>query len=885
MDYNMRYIGGMGFNPAQHPYWQVLHANIAYWREKNHANSFPVPRRGHVIVAEGKGIHAQFWMFGGFGTVPSAGSPVDVWENIGQCTEISVGKRETCDGNKDSGAPDGQYVDMCELGSKCNTKNGNNGGCGSTGKCGQIKKQFITLEYLNDMWTYNTTTHIWTRSWSESTRPTHRAYHTMVIIEEAIIVYGGLGPFCYEYCKDAWIYNISTNQWQSDIYKRGGTGTGTGDQVITDKRENKVLAYTAMKRPVTWSYGQAKDPQWKLHAYNKGYRTEDDEDPKYRIPERRFQHVAVPYIIPGHWYRASWTEYLPNPCRIHDPYHNVTENITYPHRDFICPQKDGSWGRTNGSNLDSRHGNVSAGNIWFHTPSAPCPNACNVTKTEMRWHPRQRNMYMYGGFGGAKKTLDIQIQKKTYFMSDMWVYDIDTRLWTKIEPYCRDRNWNNECGPGKRRGHAVIVHKDVIYLFAGRKDFVPIKLADYVYTPNKLVLNDMWGYNITNNTWYIIKPFNEGNQGRYNRFGYPNKLAFNDAIPVERTGHRMVVWDDIIYLFGGYYDPVEYYDDTWHYNITHRSWLRKEIGGFKPSKRFHYAVAQWNQVIVMFGGYGNKCDWTYTGSPGLYCSPVGQAYYLGDTWTYTSRICPHNCNIGDPLAPNHRKGSCHYGSCICGKDAAGLDCSNYTCPDCTTMYDLSRYDSMACEIWDVNDNPSIHVKQPTRRRGPVDKPAVTEELHPFGVGVPVVTANASIFDGNCYYDFGIQKKVCRDCSIRGKCNPDSGTCSCLPMFSNFDCSYMACPHPTCNGRGICLLNGKCVCNYANFESDCEISFQCPSDCSYQGMCEIGGFCRCYDGFVGTDCSIETVFAAAGRPAVPAVLLAALLACVVARLAH
>lgn len=54
MDYNMRYIGGMGFNPEAHPYWQILHANIAYWRTANHANSFPVPRRGHQLIAEGK---------------------------------------------------------------------------------------------------------------------------------------------------------------------------------------------------------------------------------------------------------------------------------------------------------------------------------------------------------------------------------------------------------------------------------------------------------------------------------------------------------------------------------------------------------------------------------------------------------------------------------------------------------------------------------------------------------------------------------------------------------------------------------------------------------------------------------------------------------------
>ena len=99
-------------------------------------------------------------------------------------------------------------------------------------------------------------------------------------------------------------------------------------------------------------------------------------------------------------------------------------------------------------------------------------------------------MYIYGGFGGAKKTADITIQKQTYFMQDVWKYDIDTLVWTHIHPYCRD----DRC-PGVRRGHAAIYHHGTrsMYMFGGRKDFVPKKLADYIYESNLLVRNDMWG--------------------------------------------------------------------------------------------------------------------------------------------------------------------------------------------------------------------------------------------------------------------------------------------------------------------------------------------------------------------------------------------------------
>merc|ERR1712070_1298136 len=87
-------------------------------------------------------------------------------------------------------------------------------------------------------------------------------------------------------------------------------------------------------------------------------------------------------------------------------------------------------------------------------------------------------------------------------------------------------------------------------------------------------------------------------------------------------------------------------------------------------------------------------------------------------------------------------------------------------------------------------------------------------------------------------------------------------CQCQALYSNFDCSYKACPHPTCNGGGKCLLEGSCVCGYSRFESDCKISFNCPNECSLRGACEPGGVCRCFEGFLGADCSIETTVSSA-----------------------
>jgi len=255
----------------------------------------------------------------------------------------------------------------------------------------------------------------------------------------------------------------------------------------------------------------------------------------------------------------------------------------------------------------------------------------------------------------------------------------------------------------------------------------------------------------------------------------------------------------------------------------------------------------WNKVMVMFGGYGFDCTLEETGTPGIYCRPDGPAYYLGDTWHYDMNTCPNGCT---------RNGTCHYGACVCDPWTHGLDCSNRTCPDCTTM-DRSL-DAVPCEVWDKQDNPVVFVNNPD------PKNPVTESNHLQGAGLTAILSNASILDGNCWYDYGWQTKRCRVCSLRGTCDYRVGKCVCDPLFSNFDCSYMACPHPSCNDGGACLLNGRCVCRYAYFEMDCSINFECPNDCSFQGICEPFAKCRCYEGFFGKDCSIAIAYSGCTR---------------------
>jgi len=384
----------------------------------------------------------------------------------------------------------------------------------------------------------------------------------------------------------------------------------------------------------------------------------------------------------------------------------------------------------------------------------------------------------------------------------------------------------------------------------------------------KGLMNDIWGYNIANDTWYKIQATTTP--------GWP--------LPHERQGHKVALSDDIMYMFGGYYDPVRYFQDTWHYNITASMWVPKHIDGRIPTARSSYAMALHDQVAIFFGGYGSKCELIETGasvpeepdptshSHGLYCEPRGTAFYLGDTWHYNMNICPRNCK---------GNGTCHFGSCICGMGTFGLDCSNRTCPDCP-IKDPKDPNSLPCELWDTNDESRTW--DPWGTAPPLGE-IRGNPSHYYAKGgwkLPHIDAHSSraIQLYTWAKPLGTEVELDNNTHLShradlGRSVYDEG------MDSNFDCSYKACPHPTCNGGGKCLLKGFCVCHYSIFEKDCSISFKCPhaykmdaegmAECSHQGICMPGGICKCYDGFTGADCAVAVFVSSAGRLYVPSLL--------------
>ena len=286
----------------------------------------------------------------------------------------------------------------------------------------------------------------------------------MAILEDTIVVYGGVSPFCYEFCKDVWVYNISSNQWKSNIYENEGEGLGNLSKVVNGYLSDKEQ----IVRPVTWSYktvnyGNQKTPLLIQQIENIGYRIENmvyecskvgptnDEqfgqqkncdidgddvfvdrcevagrchienplnggcgtmgscefkymtDGKFKIPTRRMSHVAVA------WRRPSWfvndTVVLGlklEPCR------NYSKPLTKIVLTVLGPQE------------------VELARYTNYT--------CNLTVEVPRLIPSRRFLFSFGGYGGVRKTKLIGVPKALGYFKDIWRYDIDSEIWEEMNP-------------------------------------------------------------------------------------------------------------------------------------------------------------------------------------------------------------------------------------------------------------------------------------------------------------------------------------------------------------------------------------------------------------------------------------------------------------------
>ena len=156
-------------------------------------------------------------------------------------------------------------------------------------------------------------------------------------------------------------------------------------------------------------------------------------------------------------------------------------------------------------------------------------------------------------------------------LADTWSYDIQSGSWSDITP---------ASSPAGRHSYKMVMDQAGrnIYMFGGGKEQDdPPPLIDIK------ILNELWKYEIDTNTWTNITPA-----------GGPSK----------RIDFAMVIFQNYIYIFGGY-DGDNYLNDMWKYEIDINTFTNITPPSNNPAARRHHdmAIDPAGEKIYMFGGH------------------------------------------------------------------------------------------------------------------------------------------------------------------------------------------------------------------------------------------------------------------------------------------
>lgn len=192
--------------------------------------------------------------------------------------------------------------------------------------------------------------------------------------------------------------------------------------------------------------------------------------------------------------------------------------------------------------------------------------------------------------------------------------------------------------PSRRLNFSFIAHpgKDQLILYGG----------EYFNGQKTFVYNDLFFYNIHNNTWTVIKapggpPPRCGHQmvassakgGQLwvfgGEFASPTQSQFyhyrdlwvfhldtkqwekitSPNGPSARSGHRMVLNKKQIIVFGGFHDNLrdyKYFNDCYSFNIETYTWTKLEPAGVAPAPRSGCCMVAFDGKVLIYGGYSKE---------------------------------------------------------------------------------------------------------------------------------------------------------------------------------------------------------------------------------------------------------------------------------------
>ncbi|XP_047177775.1 kelch domain-containing protein 4 [Vigna umbellata] len=193
---------------------------------------------------------------------------------------------------------------------------------------------------------------------------------------------------------------------------------------------------------------------------------------------------------------------------------------------------------------------------------APSPRSnCSLTVNPLK----ETELILYGG--------EFYNGNKTFVYGDLFRYDVEKLEWKLV---------SSPNSPPPRSAHQAVAWKNYIYIFGG--EFT---------SPNQERFHhykDFWMLDLKTNQWEQL-----------NLKGCPSP----------RSGHRMILYKHKIILFGGFYDTlreVRYYNDLFVFDLDQFKWqeIKPKPGAMWPTARSGFQLFVYQDDIFLYGGYSKE---------------------------------------------------------------------------------------------------------------------------------------------------------------------------------------------------------------------------------------------------------------------------------------
>ncbi|KAJ5079303.1 leucine-zipper-like transcriptional regulator 1 [Anaeramoeba ignava] len=212
-------------------------------------------------------------------------------------------------------------------------------------------------------------------------------------------------------------------------------------------------------------------------------------------------------------------------------------------------------------------------------------------------------LWIFGGYSVDNKVFN-----------DLFTFDLESHQWTEIK---------TQNPPNPLKGHTAVVYNDQMYIFGGSRMFSEgnaINVFDFKsHTWNKIETQEqevppIRHYHtavVWNDRMWIYGGFHWGSS--YNdmwTFNFTenkwNQINQKGDIPPGRGSHIATVYYNNMYMHGGLFDGTETIGDFYRFDFLTETWFKIEPKGTIPLPRESHACVIYNNKLITFAGFHRK---------------------------------------------------------------------------------------------------------------------------------------------------------------------------------------------------------------------------------------------------------------------------------------